>query len=95
MNYFQREKKNKDIFNNKEKPIAFNFSSTDQNILFPIACFNSDIFSTIEEKLYLEFPQLRCNNIYFMANGNVINPSVIIEQNKIKNGTTILINYYE
>ena len=92
--YLER-KKIKDILYNKENPIAVNFSSTDQSILFPIVCYNSEMFSKVEEKLYLEFPQLRGKNIYFMANGNIINPSVTVEQNKIKNGTTILINYYE
>ena len=30
-----------------------------------------------------------------MANGNQINKVMNLEQNKIKNGTIILINYYE
>ena len=89
----EREK-NKDILYNKEKPIVVTFSTTDQKI-FSIDCYNSEIFSSVEEKLFLKYPKLRHENIYFIASGNIINPSVTIEQNKIKNGTTILIDYYE
>ena len=86
---------NKDILNNKEKPISVIFSSVDQKINYSIVCYNSEIFSSVEEKLYLEFPELKNKKIYFMANSNIINRSANIEQNKIKNSTTILIDYYE
>ena len=52
-------------------------------------------FSKLEEKLYLEFPELQHNNIYFISNGNPINRVMSLKQNKIKNGAIILINYYE
>ena len=78
-----------------ETIIAVNFVSLNQNITYPMACRKTDIFAKIEEKLYREFPSLKSKKIYFLANGNKINKSLTIEQNKIKNGNTILINEIE
>ena len=57
-----------------------------------MACKTTDIFAELEKRLYIEYPDLKHKNIYFIANGNVINTSVTLEQNKIKNGNTIIIN---
>ena len=67
------------------------FISNAQLINFPIVCINTDNFSILEEKLYSEFPELKNKNIYFLANGNVIDKSASLEENNIKNDTTILI----
>ena len=75
--------------------IAVNFVSLDKNISFPMACRKKDIFSKIVKKLYHEFPTLKSKKIYFVANGNVVNSSYTLEQNKIENGNTILINESE
>ena len=69
--------------------------STDHIIIYPITYKNSDIFSKLEEKLYLEYPDLKNKNIYFIANGNIINRTFTVEKNKIKNGNTILIKEIE
>ena len=74
-----------------ETIIAVNFASIDHNINYPMACKKKDIFENIVVKLYNEFPNLKYKNIYFIANGNVVNRSLTFEQNNIKNGTTILI----
>ena len=78
-----------------ETIIAVNFASLDQKINFPMACKKTDIFENIVVKLYNEFPNLKYHKIYFIANGNVVNRSLTFEQNKIKNGTTILIRENE
>ena len=78
-----------------EKTIAIIFISVDQNINYPISCNNLENFSNVEEKLYQEFPELRKKNVVFIANGNVINRKITLEQNKIKGGTTILIQYLD
>lgn len=78
-----------------ETIMAVNFASLDQNINFPMACKKTDIFENIVVKLYNEFPNLKRQKIYFIANGNVVNRSLTFEQNKIKNGTTILIRENE
>ena len=92
-------KNQKQIFeSNTEKMetiIAVNFTSLDQNINYPMACKKTDIFENILVKLYNEFPNLKYKKIYFIANGNVVNRSLTFEQNKIKNGTTILIRENE
>ena len=75
--------------------IAINFVSLDKNISYPMACRKTDVFSKIEKKLYQEFPNLKSKKIYFISNGNVINRSYTLEQNKIENGSTILINESE
>ena len=84
-----------DLEGNKiyENIIAVNFISSDQLINYPIGGLKSDKFSTIEEKLLNEFPELRSKDIYYIANGSVINRALTLEQNKIKTGNTILIQY--
>ena len=74
-----------------DKIIAVSFISTDQTVNYPIACMNTDNFSKLEGKLYLVYPNLKNPNIYFIANGNIINRSLTVEQNKIKNGDKIII----
>ena len=58
-------------------------------------CKKTDKLSKIKQKLYQEllqeFPKLKNKNLYFICNGNVIDKSLTFEQNKIKNGSTILI----
>ena len=73
--------------------IAVNFVSSDRLINYPVWGIKIDRFTTIEEKLLLAFPDLRNKNIYYVANGTIIKRAATLEQNKIKNGNTILINY--
>ena len=77
-----------------ETIIAVNFTSLDPIINYPMAFKNTDIFENCVVKLYNEFPNLKNKKIYFIANGNVVNRSLTFEQNKITNGTTILISEY-
>ena len=58
----------------------------------PITCKGRDKFSVLEEKLYADFPDLKNKNIIFLAKGNVINRAATLEENKIKNDTTIQIH---
>ena len=55
----------------------------------------TDDFAKIEEKLYIEYPDLRNKNIYFLANGNIMDRRRTLEQNKITNACQILINFIE
>ena len=88
----KKQKKIEELLNAEGKIIAVNFTSIDQTVNFPMACKTTDIFAELEKRLYIEYPDLKHKNIYFIANGNVINTSVTLEQNKIKNGNTIIIN---
>ena len=67
------------------------FTSTDQSINYPIICRNTDTFSNLEEKLFDEYHELKRKNIYFLCNGNIINRTASIKENKIKKGNIILI----
>ena len=86
---------NKDIEEeaNKGKIIAVNFISIDQLIHYPVPCNISDNFSKLEEQLFEEFPELKNKNIFFIANGGIIDRNATIAEIKIKKGTNILINY--
>ena len=67
------------------------FVSENPAINYPMACEKTDNFASIEEKLYYEFPDLKFKRINFISNGNILNMFYTLEQNKIKNGDTILI----
>ena len=67
------------------------FISGDQTVNLPITCKITDKFSVLEEKLYKDFPDLKNKNIIFLAKGNIINRKKTLEENKIKNDTTIQI----
>ena len=90
VNYFSSNNNNSIFY---ENIVAINFISSDQLINFPIGGVKSDKFSIIEEKLLNEFPELKNKDIYYIANGNVINKELTLEQNKIKTGNSILIQY--
>ena len=77
----------------RDKMIAVIFSSTDQSINYPIACLPSDLFSNLEKNLYLEYPDIRNKNIFFLAKGKLVNKNLNLEQNNIKNGDHIIMNY--
>ena len=71
--------------------ISVLFISTDQNIQHPIACKNTTPFVKIEEKLYEEYPDYKETDNYFIFNGTKIKRFKTIEQNKIKNGSKIML----
>ena len=87
-NNIRTDRQNIEIF-------AVNFISFDQTINFPMACKSSDNFTELEKKLYIEYPDLKKKNIYFFANGKLIERSSTLEQNNIKSGNAILIKENE
>ena len=68
------------------------FLSGDQHVNIFITCKVKDNFSVLEEKLYNDFTDLKNKNIIFLAKENIINRSTTLEENKIKNDTTIQIH---
>ena len=76
-----------------DEPIAVVFKSIDQTINYPVAGYNFDNFSKLENKLFNEFPDLKNKNIFYISNGIIIDKSSSLKDNKIKNGTNILIYY--
>ena len=78
-----------------EEIVALFFTSEKQDIHRPISCKNTDTFAKIEEKIYNEYPKYKDYNTYLTVNGNVIKRFKTIDENKIKDGNTIIINIYE
>ena len=76
-----------------KKQMIVIFTSIDQSIRnYKITCFNTDIFETLKEKIYLINPKMKNKQLYFIADGNIINERVSLAANKIKDETTILID---
>ena len=76
----------------EKKPISVKFKSTDQEIIdYEITGYNTYIFLKFKEELLSKFPYLNEKEIYFIANGLVINEQVSLFENKIEDGTIILI----
>ena len=91
----QLNKSNQNIeqINQEKKLITVIFNSSSQHIKqFPLSCYNTDSFLILEEKLFLEKPELKHKKIFYMANGAVLDTSLSLEQNKINDNDAILIN---
>ena len=50
------------------------------------------IYLKLKEKIYLINPKMKNKQLYFIAEGNIINERVSLAANKIKDETTILID---
>ena len=74
-----------------EKLISIIFASTDKNVLYSIICKNTDIFGNIELQLYEAHPKYSESVNIFTLNGNKINRSKNLDENKIKNHDTIIL----
>ena len=88
INQNSNEMTNKEI----ENIFTINFISIERKLNYSIPCKCTDIFKDIEKKLYIEYPELKNKNLYFLANGNIINRYETLEKNKIIKNTTFLIN---
>ena len=58
---------------------------------FNIAWRPSDKFEDVEEKIYLIYPELKNRNLNFIFNGSFIDKNRTIEENRIRDGSKILI----
>ena len=97
--YIENNKKNEESkFSGKasKAELSINISSGDQSILnFHIACEKKDVFNTIINKLYMQYPQYKEIDCYFMCNGKRIKDYQTIEENGIKDGAHVIIYQYE
>ncbi len=71
--------------------ISVLFISIDRQIKFTIPCNILDKFSTLEEKLFNEFPELKTKNIKYLVNDTVVDKSKTLKENNIKNTSTTII----
>ena len=76
--------------------MVVNFISTDQKINnFGLTCLKSEIFSHVEEKIYLQYPEFRETNNTFLVSGKIILRFKTMAENNIKTGDKIQLISYE
>ena len=79
----------------QEKIIVLKFISSDQCLNYSIVCKSTDKFNLVINRIFDIYPEYIEKKCFFMCNGNVINEYKDIQENKIKNGDTILVNTLE
>ena len=81
----------------KEKIIAVLFMSQGNNDIFNYtrACKNTDLFVTLEERLYNDFPKYKNYQTYFKVDVRTILRFKTIEENGIKNNDIISVFFEE
>ena len=69
-----------------DKIFVVNFTSMGINNLenYNLICKNKDLFVSLEERLYNDFPQFKQYETYFVVNGKKIKRFQTLEQNEIK-----------
>ena len=80
---------------NIDELLTIQIKSIDQKVDIAYTCQKNDIFSRIEEKLYKEYPEFKDLNTYFTVNGNLVDSSKTMTDNKIRNKDKILLNVDE
>jgi len=75
-----------------EKLMSVIFNSFDENIHYSVVCKNTDEFSKIESLLYEKYPEYKKLNKNFIINGNKIDISKNLKDNKIQNSDIIILN---
>ena len=78
-----------------ENLIPVIFQSIDSKIHYAFICKKTDKFHKIEDMLYEKYPEYLEIENYFTVNGNKINKSKTIGENKIKYSDIILLNTYD
>ena len=84
----------KDDIKNKDKPdedVSLIFMTQNEDIYWPITCKGTDLFSEVVKLFCNEYPELEKPKKYFKSNGNLINTTKTIEENKIQNNSIITI----
>ena len=76
-----------------EKLMTVNFTTVDSKIkYYSIICKNTDIFNTIEKKLYEDYNEYYDTENYFTVNEKKINRFKNLEENNIHNNDVIILN---
>jgi len=80
---------------NKKEIMVLKFISSDQYLNYSIVCKSTDKFNLVINRIFDIYPEYIEKKCFFMCNGNVINEYKDIQENKIKNGDTILVSNVE
>ena len=76
-----------------ERLMTVNFTTIDSRIQnYSIICKNTDIFNSIETKLYKDYKEYNDTENYFTVNGNKIHKNKTLDENNIHNNDTIILN---
>ena len=75
------------LFANK----SVTFISTDQSICYSVPCSGNSTFSEVEEKLYIEYPELRETNNTFLTNGKEILRFKTVDENEVGTGKPVML----
>ena len=67
-------------------------SFSDTTIHYPFICKNKQVFEDLENHFYEKYPQFKDTQNYFMVDTFPIDTKKTLEENKIKNGSIIIIN---
>ena len=78
-----------------ETILAVIFTSINQKVHFPLAAKNNELFVFLEIRFYDEYPEYKEKEVYFMSNGMKINRFKNMEENNIKTGDSIILNFVE
>ena len=79
--------------NEGEKLMTINFKTIDERIQnYSIICKNTDIFNTIEKKLYEDYEEYYDTENYFTINGRKIQKCKNLEENNIHDNDAIILN---
>ena len=90
------DKKNLVIKEYELKTMVVHFVSNSQDINnYSLICKSTDLFEKLEEKLFKDYPKYTKDKTFFLANGNRIETSKTLEENKIKNNNVINVVSYE
>ena len=80
--------------NENEKLISIIFTNSAREFHYSIICKNTDIFSTLEAKLYEKFPQYGETANYFIVNGNNVISHKTLEENNIKDSDIVILHKF-
>ena len=80
---------NKNSSNGKIISVLFMTQGNQDIINYSMACRTTDLFSSLEERLYQDFPNYRNVEKIFMVNANRISRNKTLEENNIKNNDII------
>ena len=75
-----------------EKLMCLIFINDGQTVKQPIICKDTHKFNEVENLLYEKCPEYKETENYFLVNGDKINKSKTLIENRIKDGQVILIN---
>ena len=75
--------------NDKIISVLFMTQGNQDIINYAMACRTTDLFASLEERLYKDFPKYRNVDKTFMVNTNRIFSDKTLEENKIKNNDII------